>query len=201
LALKDFASGAYAWLVVPSGNAARRVVARLEAAGLKPHVDTRVATVGPSTARDLERGGLEVDLLADPHTSQALVEAIGRGDGRILLPRAAGGPREFPHELAALGWDVHEVPAYRNLPVEPESSAIDRVRSGDFDVITLTSASAARALASLATPPPNAVIACIGPSTADGARAAGLPVDVVAEEHTVPGLVKAIIEHVRGMAR
>ena len=36
------------------------------------------------------------------------------------------------------------------------------------------------------------VVACIGPITAASAEAAGLQVDVVASEHTIPGLVDAI---------
>jgi len=39
------------------------------------------------------------------------------------------------------------------------------------------------------------LIACIGPITADTARELGLPVDVEAAEHTVPGLVAALREH------
>ncbi|MDO8612460.1 MAG: uroporphyrinogen-III synthase, partial [Dehalococcoidia bacterium] len=38
------------------------------------------------------------------------------------------------------------------------------------------------------------VVACIGPITADTARELGLRVDVVAAEHTVPGLVAALRE-------
>jgi len=38
------------------------------------------------------------------------------------------------------------------------------------------------------------LIACIGPITADTARELGLRVDVVAPEHTVPGLVRAITQ-------
>jgi uroporphyrinogen-III synthase len=38
------------------------------------------------------------------------------------------------------------------------------------------------------------MVACIGPITADTARELGLRVDVVASEHTVPGLVAAIQE-------
>jgi uroporphyrinogen-III synthase len=209
-ALEQLASGAYSWLVVPSTNSARSVIARLGAAGLRPHPKTRVATVGPSTARDLEHAEIAVSLTAVPHTSKALVEAIGRGTGRILLPRVVDGPREFADALASRGWDVHEVTAYRNVPAGPASSGLDRVESGDFDVITLTSASAARGLA--AHVPPSSIglqaggdltktVACIGPSTAAAARAAGLRVDVVARDHTVSGLVEAIIDHVRGMAR
>ena len=36
------------------------------------------------------------------------------------------------------------------------------------------------------------MVACIGPITAASAEAAGLQVDVVASEHTIPGLVGAI---------
>jgi uroporphyrinogen-III synthase len=42
--------------------------------------------------------------------------------------------------------------------------------------------------------PVPAVVACIGPITADTARAAGLTVDVVAAEHTIDGLVTALVE-------
>ena len=38
-------------------------------------------------------------------------------------------------------------------------------------------------------------IACIGPVTAETARELGLHVDVVATEHTVPGLVTALTAH------
>jgi uroporphyrinogen-III synthase len=209
-ALEELASGIYEWLVVPSANSARRVVARLDVWGRRTIADTRVATVGPSTALVLKRGGIDVDLIASPHTSEALVAAIGDGRGRVLLPRVAEGPREFADSLAARGWEVHEVPAYRNVPVGPHSPGLDPITGGDFAIITLTSGSAARNLAALVPPSsiglqpggdPSKTVACIGPSTADAARASGLRVDVVAAEHTASGLVQAIIAHARGMAR
>jgi uroporphyrinogen-III synthase len=36
------------------------------------------------------------------------------------------------------------------------------------------------------------VVVCIGPVTAETARAHGLKVDAVAEEHTIDGLVRAL---------
>jgi uroporphyrinogen-III synthase len=36
------------------------------------------------------------------------------------------------------------------------------------------------------------VVACIGPVTAQTARDCGLAVDVVAEEHTIEGLIAAV---------
>ena len=40
------------------------------------------------------------------------------------------------------------------------------------------------------------IVACIGPVTAATAREAGLTVTVEADEHTVPGLVQALIDQV-----
>jgi uroporphyrinogen-III synthase len=40
------------------------------------------------------------------------------------------------------------------------------------------------------------IVACIGPVTAATAREAGLTVAVEATEHTIPGLIQALIDHV-----
>ncbi len=47
----------------------------------------------------------------------------------------------------------------------------------------------------LAPLPEQTVVACIGPRTAFDARAAGLPVHVIAEERTVESLVAALVEY------
>jgi uroporphyrinogen III methyltransferase/synthase len=44
------------------------------------------------------------------------------------------------------------------------------------------------------------LIACIGPITADTAGELGLPVDVMADEHTVEGLVRALVENAKEVA-
>ena len=209
-ALEELARGSFDWLALASVSAADRVVARLEAIGRHIPPETRVASVGPSSADLFRRNGIDVDVVARPHTAEALVSRIGDGRGRVLLPRVAEGPREFPDSLAARGWDVHEVPAYRNLRVPGDSPGLAVITTGDFHIITLTSASAARNLAALVSPSAIGLqlggdaakaVACIGPSTARAARAAGLRADVVAETHTLAGLVEAIIVNLRGMAR
>ena len=40
--------------------------------------------------------------------------------------------------------------------------------------------------------PPRVRIACIGPVTAAAARKAGLPVDILQERYTIPGLVDGL---------
>jgi uroporphyrinogen-III synthase len=42
---------------------------------------------------------------------------------------------------------------------------------------------------------PQTLVACIGPVTAETARALGLQVDIIAEEFTTGGLVDAIVRH------
>lgn len=70
--------------------------------------------------------------------------------------------------------------------------------SGEIDIVTFTSSSTVTNLLSLISSEPGVLervtVACIGPVTATTAVKAGLKVDIVAPEHTIPGLVEAI-EH------
>ena len=76
------------------------------------------------------------------------------------------------------------------------------MRAGEVDAVTFTSSSTVRNLAALLDGDlealRGAVVACIGPATAEAAREAGLPPDVVAEEASVDGLVVALREDTRG---
>jgi uroporphyrinogen III methyltransferase / synthase len=209
-ALESLAGGRYRWVVFTSVNSVLKVLTRLEALGSTWEIRADVAAVGPATADVLLAHNVPVTVIPRRYTGAEAAATLGPGHGAVLLPRVEGGPRDITEALARLGWDVDEVPAYRNVPAGPESPGVDRVISGDFDVMTLTSASAARNLAALVPPAsialdpeadPGKTVACIGPSTAEAARAAGLRIDVIAARHTLSGLVKAIIEHVRGMAR
>ena len=114
-----------------------------------------------------------------------------------LLARAAVARDVLPDGLRAMGWDVEVVPVYRTVPAVPTDEQRDDVRGAD--VVTFTSASTVEqwmaAFGAELIPP---VVACIGPVTADTARRHGLRVDVVADVHTIPGLVDAITAHVAG---
>jgi len=69
---------------------------------------------------------------------------------------------------------------------------------GEIDVITFTSSSTVRHLVSLLGAEWEAInrtkVACIGPVTAATAAELGVRVDVTASEHTIPGLVEAIVQ-------
>jgi uroporphyrinogen-III synthase len=209
-ALERLADGRYRWVLFTSVNAVLKVLARLGPLGASPEIQADVAAVGPATADVLLAHDVPVNVIPRRFTGAEAAAALGTGSGAVLLPRVEAGPRDIVDALSAQGWIVDEVPAYRNVPAGPEAPGMDRVMAGDFDVMTLTSASAARNLAALVSPSSielhpegdnSKTVACIGPSTADAARASGLRVDVVAAPHTAGGLVQAIIAHVQGMGR
>jgi len=119
-------------------------------------------------------------------------------------------------ELSRRGAIVHEIAVYRTLPAAPDPQGLMELRRG-VDAITFTSSSTVRNFVALLSgstkyidaanyrrmghdgiPMPSlnrAAIACLGPITAQTAREVGLPVDVMAREYTMQGLVAALVEY------
>jgi uroporphyrinogen-III synthase len=152
-----------------------------------------VAAIGPATAAVLEAAGVTADVVPDRYVAEALVDAFPRpsAGGRVLLARAAVARDVLPEGLAAMGWDVDVVDAYRTRRTVIDPA--DRSAAGAADLITFTSPSTVEGAIELlgidGLPP---VVACIGPVTAVAARARGLDVAIEADIHTIAGLVDAI---------
>ncbi len=184
------------WLVVTSANGARRVLSGLPDARALGGVS--VAAIGPGTAAALAEGNVRADLVPDRFVAESLLEAFPAppaDGGRVLLARAAVARDTLPDGLRAAGWDVEVVEAYRTVPARPAPALLDAAAAAD--IVTFTSSSTVTrylAVAGADRVPP--VVACIGPVTAATAREAGLTVAVEAGEHTIPGLVQALIDHV-----
>jgi uroporphyrinogen-III synthase len=159
--------------------------------------------VGPATAKALAERGLLADLVPDEADGDAVLEALVAADvvgSSILLPRAEGARSALPDGLRAAGATVEELTLYLSAPpAEPPAGVLDRIRAGEVDIVTFTSSSTVKNLVTLLDgdiePLRRAVVACIGPQTAATAEEAGLTPHVVAEEHTVPGLVAALLDH------
>jgi uroporphyrinogen-III synthase len=125
--------------------------------------------------------------------AESLLDAFPDGPGRVLLPRAAVARDALPAGLTARGYTVDVVEAYRTAVGRPAPEAL--VAAAGAHAVTFTSSSTVtNYLAVAGDLPVPPVVACIGPITADTARAAGLAVDVVATEHTIEGLVQALVE-------
>lgn len=187
--------GDFEWIVFTSANGADRFCALLRDA--RDFGTTRVAAIGPGTAAALARFGIEADLVPERFVAESLVEAFPSGEGRLLLPRAAVARDVLVDGLGAKGWAVTVVEAYRTRPAEPSPSTLAEARKAD--AITFTSSSTVTNFLQVAgadaVPP---VVVCIGPITAATARDAGLTVDVVAEEHTIDGVVDALASALSG---
>ncbi len=196
------------WIIFTSVNGVAHTCARLEALGRHPRAlnRLRVAAIGPATARALRERGVRVDVVPPTYVAEAILEVLPLEPGAgILLPRADIARPALREGLRAAGARVVEVAAYRTVPARPDPGALARLEAG-VDAITFTSGSTVRHFVTLLGAERarrlarGAVVAAIGPITARVAREMGLPPDVVAREHTVPGLIAALCAHVRGRA-
>jgi uroporphyrinogen III methyltransferase/synthase len=195
LARAAAAASSYDWVAFTSANAVACFFAALEAGGgdTRSLAGPRVAAIGPGTSAALAARGVRADLVPDRYVAEAVVEAFPDGPGRVLLPRAAVARDALPAGLEAKGWEVDVVEAYRTRLGAPTPEAL--AAAGGADAVTFTSSSTVTNFLEVAgrerVPP---VVACIGPVTAATAEAAGLTVSVVADEHTIDGLVRALVE-------
>ena len=194
----------YDWVIFTSANGVRYFVERATERGCSPAALDRlkVGAVGRATADALARHGIRVDFVPAEYVAESLVAGIGDVAGqRILLPRADLARRTLVDGLAAKGAYVDDVVAYRTLPAEPADCGLlgDVAAPLALDVATFTSASTVRNFVALLGERParealgSALVACIGPVTARAAEEAGLHVDILAQEHTLDGLLRAII--------
>ncbi|MGH2700171.1 MAG: uroporphyrinogen-III C-methyltransferase [Actinomycetota bacterium] len=208
LAAKKLAEGLYAWVVFTSANGLEKFFERIDACGYdaRAFARTKVAAVGSVTATMLAERGIKADFVPETFTAEALSAEMDRGVGRVLLPRVENGPTDIVELLRGAGWTPEDCATYRNVLGSASLPSVERVRAGRYDVVTFASASATRAFVELVgdpqelglgveSEPDRLSVACIGPRTAEAARALGFRVDVVAEEHTAQGLNHALIEH------
>jgi uroporphyrinogen-III synthase len=182
------------WVAFTSVNAVDRFLALLRDA--RDLGAARVAAVGPGTADALRRWHLEPDLVPPRAIADALLDAFPPGPGRVLLPQAAGARPAMAAGLAAAGWDVSVVEAYRTVPATPARAAL--ATAARADAITFTSASTVTGFLEVAgatSLPP--VVVSIGPVTSAAAHDAGVAVTVEADPHTVDGVVDALVRTLR----
>jgi uroporphyrinogen III methyltransferase/synthase len=196
------------WVVFTSVNGVKRFWRALRDAGLDTGdlAEVSVCAIGEATARAIEEEGTRADLVPEQYVAEAVVQSLAAGRDlsgiRILLPRAENARDTLPVELGRLGAIVRDVPAYRTVPVVEETTALKvALESGEVDMVTFTSGSAARSFAEQVTSDlGRALVATIGPVTSSVAAGLGWLVAFEAATHTAAGLADAIVRFYQAKA-
>jgi hydroxymethylbilane synthase len=198
----------YDWLIFTSVNGVKIFWQALESLGYgADHLNPMmVAAVGEKTADALQARGVTVDFVPQVYVAEAIATGLGNLRGQhVLLPVAARSRETLPDLLAAQGAQVTRLDIYETLPPRLDAAQLAPLADG-VDVITFTSSSTVENLVTAVAQVENgrflpylqaATIACIGPKTAVTARDLGLSVDLVAAEHTMEGLVEALLGYFR----
>ena len=190
----------YNWTVFTSQNGVEAALHRLDTLGLdaRAFAGTRIAAVGPATARALKERGLRADLTPSTFTAAGLaaeLSAAGVDGASVLLLCADIAPPDLADGLSAAGARVTRVTAYHTV-AGGKRDELAVVLADGIDAVAFTSSSTVThllaALDGNTGPLDRALIASIGPVTSGTAVAAGLRVDVEAEQHTLDGLVDAL---------
>lgn len=189
------AAGDYAWLFVTSAAS----VEQLAAHGVTVPPTTQVAAVGAATARAVAAvltPGAQVAFVPSGESSAVAMAAqwcAGRAPaetGRALVVRSDLATAHVSDELQLRGFAVDVCIAYRTVGVDLAEDVAGRMRSGDIDVVLLTSLSVARELRRQVGPLPASVrVASIGPGTTRDAERIGFTVAHTARTQSVDALL------------
>jgi uroporphyrinogen III methyltransferase/synthase len=198
--------GDYGLVVLTSANGVDALFARMAERGLDARALGAAATVvaiGPATAERLAAHGVRADIVPERFVAEGILEAL-EGlplDGvAALVARARGARPQVVDGLRARGAEVDEVLLYEAVPqpASPEQVAA----ALDADYLTFTASSTVRSFMAVLSEDERELlraaagrprIVSIGPITSETAREHGLEVHAEAEEHTIPGLVAALL--------
>lgn len=185
------------WIVFTSSNAVRAFTEATENHGYRQATEARpkIGAVGEATAQLLSASGFSVDFSSQAGTAADLAATlpISESDNVLALlgDRAATTLEDGLRDRGAV---VTRIEAYRTLWSEVSAAQVES--AGKCDAVLLTSPAIARRFSQLVqTKGPIAI--CIGPTTADAARKAGLTVRGVATNRSPAGLIAALVRTIK----
>jgi hydroxymethylbilane synthase len=189
----------YRWVVITSANGARAILKAAERI-LTELGAPSWAAIGAATRRVLEDQGIEVRFQPSKGNAMALAVELPMAAGdRILVLRGDLADAELAVALRARGAEVDDVIAYRTHEAPETSRGILRRATDDGPIaaVVFTSGSTVRGLVALGRDESVDVRAfpavCIGPETADKARAAGFRILAISPTPTSSALAAATV--------
>ncbi len=198
---------AYDWLVFTSPNGVTAFFEFFFKAfrDLRDIGGVRIAAVGPGTAARLSELHLQVDLMPEEALATKIAGAFARFESldnlRICLLRAEAANPELPQALEALGAIVDDIACYKTVAeMEDVTGGAAQLPESGADWITFTSASTVEHFHARFDLPafvkkfPQAKLASLGPETSKAIQALDLEPAVEASQHTVEGLVLALVK-------
>lgn len=185
------------WIVFTSTNAVRYFFQLTGEKGIKK-INAKIATVGPSTAKYVEKLGYRVHAMPDEYLAENLKASMGKIKGKkILLPQANIARKVLIEILRQNGAEVKDVILYKTEKLNLNEEQKKLIQTEGIHYITFASSSAANAfLSSLGEnyDMNNSKIVCIGPRTAQTVSELGYTPDIIASPYTVDGMIKAMEE-------
>ena len=196
----------YDWLVFTSPNGVSKFFEYFfkQFHDMRDLGGARIAAIGPATANKLKDLHLQVDLMPDEALGVEVAKAFARFESvenlKICLLRAEVANRELPEALEALGAIVDDVACYQTVPeTEDTTGAATSLLERGADWVAFTSGStvthfhARFDLPALLQKFPQLKTAAIGPETSKALAALGLKPTIEAKQHTIDGLVAALL--------
>jgi uroporphyrinogen III methyltransferase / synthase len=196
----------YDWLVFTSANGVTQFFEYF----FRQHHDmrdiggARIAAVGPATANKVKELHLQVDLMPDEATAAHIAKAFTEFETienlKICLLRAEVANPELPKELESLGAIVDDIALYKTVPeTEDRGGAALQLKEAGADWILFTSPSTVEHFQARIDLPglrkqfPDLKIGSIGPETSKALAVLGLTPTIEPGEHTVEGLIDALV--------
>jgi uroporphyrinogen III methyltransferase/synthase len=189
----------YDLVCLTSPNGVQMLFERMSAEGLDARAlaGTRVAAIGPGTARALADHGVIADVVPERFVAEGLIEALADWEGgsgsRALVARAVQARDVLPDALRERGAEVDVLALYETV-AEPFTAA-ERAAITAADYVTFTSSSTVRFFFDQAADVlgESTRLASIGPVTSETLRELGHPPDLEAERHDIEGLIAALV--------
>ena len=188
----------FSWLFLTSQNAVTILFNKLFRMGLDSRVfgNIKIAAIGSATGDELLKFGIRPDLIPEEYVAEGLLKEVAKlkiKGQKVLLPCSAEARDVLAEGLRNMGAKVDRIHIYKVIrPKGLSSEIINNVRNAD--IVTFASSSTVKNFFNLV-PEIKGITACIGPVTADTLEKFNITPDIIAEEYTITGLIKAMVEY------